>query len=114
KTEAELDFSGTTLKSYTYHARKANEAGITIKERFVYDAQKRLKQHYHQVDSRPEELLTENTYNDLSQVTNKKVGNNLQSIDYNYNIRGWLTDINKSQMSLADLGGKLFAYRIKY
>ncbi|THV62540.1 DUF6443 domain-containing protein, partial [Chryseobacterium candidae] len=114
KTEAELDFSGAVQKSYTYHARKADEPGVTIKERFVYDAGKRLKQHYHQVDSRPEELLTENTYNDLLQVVNKKVGNNLQSIDYTYNIRGWLTNINKNQMKLADLGGKLFAYSIKY
>ncbi|WP_295230293.1 DUF6443 domain-containing protein [uncultured Chryseobacterium sp.] len=113
-TEAELDFSGATLKSFTYHARKSDEAGVVVKERFVYDAQKRLKQHYHQVDSRPEELLTENTYNDLSQVINKKVGNSLQSIDYAYNVRGWLTDVNKNQMGLTDLGGKLFAYKIKY
>ncbi|MCQ9634071.1 RHS repeat-associated core domain-containing protein [Chryseobacterium sp. WG23] len=114
QTEAELDFSGTPQKTITYHARKANEPGVTIKERFIYDAQKRLKQHYHQVNTKPEELLTENTYNELSQLINKKVGNNLQSIDYTYNVRGWLTDINKNQMGLADLGGKLFAYRIKY
>ncbi|CAH0198674.1 polymorphic toxin-type HINT domain-containing protein [Chryseobacterium sp. Bi04] len=114
QTEAELDFSGTPQKSIAYHARKANEPGVTIKERFIYDAQKRLKQHYHQVNTKPEELLTENTYNELSQLINKKVGNNLQSIDYTYNVRGWLTDINKNQMGLADLGGKLFAYKIKY
>jgi len=114
QTEVQLDFSGTPQKTFTYHARKANEPGVTIKERFIYDAQKRLKQHYHQVNTKPEELLTENTYNELSQLINKKVGNNLQSIDYTYNIRGWLTDINKNQMGLADLGGKLFAYRIKY
>ncbi|MCQ9642106.1 hypothetical protein MP478_22200, partial [Chryseobacterium sp. WG14] len=33
---------------------------------------------------------------------------------YDYNIRGWMTDINKNQMPVADLGGKLFAYKIKY
>ncbi|WP_051349334.1 DUF6443 domain-containing protein [Chryseobacterium gregarium] len=114
RTEAELDFSGATRKAFTYHARKADEPGVTVKERFVYDAQKRLKQHYHQVDERPEELLTDNTYNDLSQVINKKVGNNLQNIEYTYNIRGWLTHVNRRQMNMASLGGKLFAYRIKY
>ena len=71
-------------------------------------------QHYHQVDSKPEELFSENTYNELSQITNKKVGNNLQSIDYDYNIRGWITEINKNQMNLDDLRGKLFSYKIKY
>jgi RHS repeat-associated protein len=42
------------------------------------------------------------------------VGNNLQSIDYAYNIRGWMTDINKDQMSVPNLDGKLFSYKIKY
>ncbi|WP_345987739.1 DUF6443 domain-containing protein [Chryseobacterium sp. Chry.R1] len=114
KTETLLDFAGTPQKAITTHMRKPGEASVTINERFVYDNGNRLKQHYHQVDSNPEELLTDNTYNELSQLSNKKVGNNLQSIDYNYNIRGWLTDINKNQMSVADLGGKLFAYKIKY
>ena len=71
-------------------------------------------QHYHQVDNNTEELLAENSYNELSQLANKKVGNNLQSIDYTYNIRGWMTHINKDQMALDNLGGKLFSYNIKY
>ncbi|WP_375191191.1 RHS repeat-associated core domain-containing protein [Chryseobacterium sp.] len=41
---------------------------------------------------------------------NKKVGNNLQSIDYTYNIRGWMTKINDP----ANLNGKLFGYKVKY
>jgi len=85
-----------------------------VKERFVYDSQDRLTGHYHQVDGNPEVLLAENTYDELSQLSNKKVGNNLQSIDYAYNIRGWMTHINRDQMSVPDLGGKLFAYRIRY
>jgi hypothetical protein len=54
--------------------------------------------------------LTENTYNELSQLSNKKVGNNLQSIDYAYNIRGWMTRINDP----ANLSNKLFGYEVKY
>ncbi|UEQ79039.1 RHS repeat-associated core domain-containing protein [Chryseobacterium arthrosphaerae] len=114
KTESELDFTGNILRTATVHKRKSDEVGVTVKERFVYDDQNRVKYHYHQVNSQPEELLAENTYNDLSQLINKKVGNNLQSIDYTYNIRGWMTDINKDQMGLTDLGGKLFSYKIKY
>ncbi|WP_157676798.1 DUF6443 domain-containing protein [Chryseobacterium sp. T16E-39] len=114
QTETEFDFAGAAKRSNTTHLRKQGEIAVLVKERFVYDAQNRLKQHYHQVDNNPEELLTDNTYNELSQLSTKKVGNNLQSIDYAYNIRGWMTDINKNQMSVADLGGKLFAYKIKY
>ncbi|MFP3596898.1 DUF6443 domain-containing protein [Chryseobacterium sp. SIMBA_029] len=114
KNEMLLNFAGVAQKINTYHLRKAGEVAVTLSERFVYDSQNRLKRHYHTVDSRPEELLSENTYNELSQLVNKKVGYNLQSIDYNYNIRGWLTDINKDQMAIADMGGKLFSYKIKY
>ncbi|MCJ7933150.1 MAG: polymorphic toxin type 8 domain-containing protein [Chryseobacterium sp.] len=119
KTETEFDFAGAPQKKNTYHLRKQGETGVTIQERFVYDNQNRLLQHFHQVDSQPEELLAENSYNDLSQLINKKVGSvsgsaPLQSIDYDYNIRGWLTDVNKNQMSISDLNGKLFSYKIKY
>lgn len=34
----------------------------------------------------------------------------MQSIDYEYNIRGWLSKINEP----TDLNGKLFGYEIKY
>ncbi|WP_312992711.1 DUF6443 domain-containing protein [Chryseobacterium flavum] len=114
RTETELDFSGLPKLANTYHRRKETEVGVVIKERFEYDLQNRLKKHWHQVDDQPEQLLAENTYNEISQLINKKVGNNLQSIDYAYNIRGWLTDVNKGQMALADMGGKLFSYKIKY
>ena len=95
---------------FIFNLRKQGEVGVTLQERFEYDSQNRLKKHYHQVDSNPQELLAENTYNDLSQLVNKKVGNNLQSIDYTYNIRGWMTKINDP----ANLNGKLFGYKVKY
>ncbi|WP_228453608.1 hypothetical protein [Chryseobacterium aquaeductus] len=71
--------------------------------------------HKHKIDNNPEEILAQNTYNELSQLQNKKVGgailgSGLQSIDYAYNIRGWMTHINDPN----DLNGKLFGYEIKY
>ncbi|MXS72117.1 hypothetical protein GSF70_12905 [Flavobacteriaceae bacterium W22] len=69
----------------------------------------RLKQHYHKVNTNAEELLADYTYNELGQVTNKKVGNNLQSIDYAYNIRGTLTKVNNPD----NLGTDLFGYELK-
>ncbi len=114
KKELKLDFSGQPEESYTYHKRDTGSTEVRIKERFIYDHQKRLLKHYHQVNSQPEELLAENTYDDLGQLINKKTGNTtgtpLQSIDQTYNIRGWLTKVNDP----ANLNGKLFAYEIKY
>jgi len=114
RVESELDFAGLPKKTVTIHKRLTTEPGVTITERFEYDHQNRLLVHRHQVDDKPEQILTENSYNEIAQLINKKVGNNLQSIDYTYNIRGWLTHINKDQMAVPDLGGKLFSYKIKY
>ena len=110
KTESLLDFAGVTQLSKVYHKRLTTDTEKVITQTFEYDAQNRLKKHYHQVDSQPQELLTENTYNELSRLSNKKVGNNLQSIDYAYDVRGALTKVNDP----ANLNGKLFGYELKY
>ncbi|MFY1047294.1 DUF6443 domain-containing protein [Chryseobacterium sp. GP-SGM7] len=111
RTETQLDFAGVPQQTKTYHKRSEEDTTERIiTQSFEYDAQNRLKKHYHQVDNQPQVLLTENNFNELSQLSNKKVGNNLQSIDYAYNIRGWMTKINDP----ANLGGKLFGYKVKY
>jgi len=105
-----LDFAGVVFQTNTYHKRLANDPETGIAEVFEYDHQNRVKKHWHYVGNNPGELLAENTYNELSQLTNKKVGNNLQSIDYAYNIRGWMTQINDP----SNLGNDLFGYKINY
>ena len=111
KTEKQLDFSGAVLFANTFHKKTISDPSeVIINERFVYDNNFRIKQHYHKVNSNAEELLADYTYNELGQVTNKKVGNNLQSIDYTYNIRGAITKVNDP----ANLGGKLFGYELKF
>ncbi|WP_316931942.1 HNH/ENDO VII family nuclease, partial [Chryseobacterium vrystaatense] len=94
--------------------RLASDPEKVITENFTYDHQNRLLKHYHKVDQLPQELLADNTYNEIGQLVNKKTGNTsgtpLQSVDYQYNIRGWLTKVNNP----ADLGDKLFGYALKY
>jgi len=114
RRDVEVDFAGAPQRINTYHAKTTNDVSVAIQERFTYDEQNRLFRHYHKVDDWAEELLTENTYNNLSQIINKKVGNGLQSIDYTFNIRNWLTGINAGDMDKANLGEKLFSYKIKY
>ncbi|WP_223560511.1 DUF6443 domain-containing protein, partial [Chryseobacterium lathyri] len=62
--EFKLGFTGQTDESYTAHKRRATDAEVKVKERFVYDNQNRLLKQYHQVDTNTEELLAENTYNE--------------------------------------------------
>jgi len=60
------------------------------------------------------EVVAVNHYNELGQVVTKDVGNTienpLQQVDYTYNLRGWLTQIN----DVDNLGDDLFAYSVNY
>ncbi|WP_223601906.1 DUF6443 domain-containing protein, partial [Chryseobacterium sp. GVT01B] len=98
-TESQLDFSGTPKMTVTRHKRLDTDVERVITENFEYDSQNRLLVHKHQVDNNAVEYLTQNKYNELSQVESKKVGgiaadSPLQQMDYKYNIRGWMTRIN--------------------
>lgn len=115
KMESELDFAGVAKQVKTYHKRLNTDTEKVITENFTYDSQNRLLVHKHQVNNNPEEILAQNTYNELSQLIGKKVGgisasSPLQDISYAYNIRGWMTKINDPK----NLNGKLFGYEIKY
>ncbi|MEJ5049493.1 DUF6443 domain-containing protein [Chryseobacterium culicis] len=110
-----LDFTGVILQTNTYHRRLGTDTERSIVEKFTYDSQNRLLTHTHQIDSNLVEYLVQNKYNEISQLESKKVGGTvaaspLQTIDYQYNIRGWMTKVNDP----ANLNGKLFGYEMKY
>ncbi|WP_374461047.1 DUF6443 domain-containing protein [Chryseobacterium taeanense] len=115
KLDSKLNFAGAVQQTVTIHKRLDTDIDHIITENFEYDSQNRLLVHKHQVDTNPVEILTQNTYNEISQITNKKVGGSvasspLQSIDYAYNIRGWMTKINDP----VNLNGKFFGYEMRY
>src|SRR5690606_39273458 len=74
-------------------------AGVTtIYEEFVYDHRDRLLQAWHQINNNPKTLLTSMRYNELGQLIEKNIHSTdgysfIQSIDYAYNIQGWLTGV---------------------
>ncbi|UCA61684.1 DUF6443 domain-containing protein [Chryseobacterium rhizoplanae] len=114
-SETELDFAGVVKKTKVYHKRLDTDTEKVITQTLTYDNQNRLLVNKHKIDNNPEEILTQNEYDELSRVRTKKVGGTdifqpLQVMDYTYNIRGWLTKINDP----ANLNGKLFGYEVKY
>ncbi|MGV0752007.1 DUF6443 domain-containing protein [Empedobacter brevis] len=112
--ESELDFRGKATKVVTTHKRLENNFPVKTTEIFSYDKFERLIRHTHQINTGKVEVLTQNSYNNIGQLTSKKVGNTTaspyQTVDYQYNIRGWLTQIN----DITNLGTDLFAFKINY
>ena len=127
--KSKLKFRGIPEYTKTYHKRDATTIQVETKDNFIYDNMERLLRHTQQLNnSSTQNLITLNEYDKLGQLKNKKVGgtdvtgtNRWQQIDYQYNIRGWLTDINSVGIVLMGkdaippgLGDDLFAFKINY
>jgi RHS repeat-associated protein len=107
------DFSGKITASSTTHKRLATDVGVTTNDGFTYSPQDRLLTHIQSIGG-VKQLLASNTYDELGQLISKKVGNTetlpLQTVDYSYNIRGWIKKIN----DVNTIGTDLFAFQINY
>lgn len=117
QVDSNIDFAGKTIYRITKHKRTNSDTETIIRDNFTYTPQDRLLSHTQQLDSQPEQLISKITYNELGQVISKQVGGTdttgafpLQKVDYTYNIRGWLKQIN----DITNLQNDLFAFKINY
>jgi|688.fasta_scaffold18725_3 RHS repeat-associated protein len=117
-----FDFSGKKLEEL-HTAISYNSGGIaTMRKRFDYDHAGRLLKVYHKINGQNEVILSALEYNELGQVVKKKLHsedggtNYLQSLDYRYNIRGWLTNLNNipSVGDTGDDGNDYFGLTMNY
>lgn len=122
KTYSSLDFSGKTHESTTYHKRTQNVNEILIQDFFEYTEQDRLLVQTQSINNGQLELIAKNDYDELGQLISKQVGGDnvgnlkgYQKVDYRYNIRGWLKNINDID-NLIEQGENedLFAFKINY
>ncbi|WP_458628633.1 DUF6443 domain-containing protein [Winogradskyella sp. PC D3.3] len=118
--ETDSDFVGKVLETKTYHGKQYSNDIITV-DKYTYDHAGRLLTQTQRINDATPELIVNNTYNDLGQLISKKVGGivdsgapedseGLQTVDYSYNIRGWLNTINSGVIS----GNDLFGYKLNY
>jgi|26BtaG_2_1085354.scaffolds.fasta_scaffold00028_3 RHS repeat-associated protein len=116
----EYNFRGLITKSTITHKRKIDAPLITVEDNFTYTTQEQLLTHTQKVNQNPIERIANNQFDELGQLIRKNVGglaNNsaLQEVDYSYNIRGWLTNINDvSKLNKPNAPLDLFAFKINY
>lgn len=109
------DFSGKVLSSNLYHINPAADNGYAnINTNMRYDhagrlleVRKRSNDYVYPLAEVPgEKVIAKNEYDDLGQLKKKDLGlldqlngspysNPIESLNYTYNIRGWLQGINK-------------------
>jgi len=108
------EVSPLVTKTVTTH-RKGSES-TTVTENVTYDHRDRLLTHTHKINSGPTITLATNDYNAIGQLIEKDMSNAsnalVQSVDYRYNERGWLTTINGGAGNLG--ASDQFGMELKY
>jgi RHS repeat-associated protein len=96
-----LSFDGKVTQDFHTHTSRFYTTPIVLQQTYSYDHVDRLLQVTHKTAAQEVVTITQNTYNEIGQLLNKKLHqspshpNYLQKLDYNYNIRGWLNSINR-------------------
>ncbi|GHN02519.1 hypothetical protein WSM22_40080 [Cytophagales bacterium WSM2-2] len=116
-----LDFPGKIVKNLRTYV--VSSATTSVLESFTYDHAGRVTATKHSLNSGTEIVISKPAYNELGQVIEKNLhsadggANFKQSVDFRYNIRGWLTRINQSDVTsvasgdaIKDYFGMEFAY----
>jgi len=113
------DFPGKVLQ--TKQSQTFNSVTTTVDKFYTYDHAGRLTKTEQEIagDANGKVAVSQNSYNEIGQLIDKKLHNNAQqSIDYQYNIRGWLTAINNpdnlANDGTGDTYADLFAERMLY
>lgn len=74
ENSSKLDFRGKVEYSITNHRRGSSGNTLTIQDRFEYDHMERTKVHYQQVNDNDEEIIANNTYDELGMLVKKDIG----------------------------------------
>ena len=97
----QYNFDGAELRSLLNHKKNGNtvQSHIVI-TKMDYDHRFRLRHIWKNIDGATnDQLIDSMQYNELGQLNAKYLGNNVDSLIYTYNIRGWLTGINKNYVA---------------
>jgi RHS repeat-associated protein len=125
-TSSRLDFIGRVVETHTRHENlpQASRRTLVVRNRNVFDHAARPRATYQTIYEKPddattaqpdEEPIAEQNYNELGEVIQKKLGRDLQTIDYTYNIRGWLSGINNAALTQTSGQPKdLFGMELRY
>ncbi|MHA4811564.1 DUF6443 domain-containing protein [Flavitalea flava] len=98
------NFTGQVISSYLAHNNPVatSDGNTRVKTNLNYDHANRLLQVYKTIndDVNTKRLLSQSAYDQLGQLKQKQIGqvpgsSFLETLDYSYNIRGWLKGINK-------------------
>jgi len=118
-----LAFDGLVEEEWSTHTSDFYPAGLLTVKKYSYDHTGRLLTVKSTIGSQPEVTVADNQYNQVGQLLSKKLHTTaanpvpLQQMDYGYNIRGWLTNVNRVENTAGVTAydpNDLFAFELNY
>jgi RHS repeat-associated protein len=123
QTDSKLNFGGIPEYTITTHKRlNADTQMVQVRDEYTYTDQGRPLTHAHKIGSAAAQLIAKYEYDKLGHLVDKKIGGGdltgntfLQNVNFSYNIRGWLTEINRMEnLQQGTDPIDLFAFKINY
>lgn len=117
------NFNGQRLSSYLKHKnlRSGTTPQLTVLTMLTYDAAGRLKSVKKKLNDNAalERTIVDKTYDELGQPQTKRLGvtgasSQLETLNYEYNIRGWLKGINKNYVNTSGSTSNWFGQELSY
>ncbi|MFT3682279.1 MAG: DUF6443 domain-containing protein [Ferruginibacter sp.] len=120
---SQLLWDGKPIEQWQSHTSTFYSIALVVKKKFTYDHADRVLIVKHQINSQEEVTIAANSYNEIGQPLNKKLHISasrpaeLQKLDYGYNIRGWLINMNRVENTAGVTtyeAADLFAFELGY
>jgi RHS repeat-associated protein len=103
-TTMQYDFTGKALRTLNQYEKKAgtNTKNYLVLSRTEYYKNGLSYRVWKKIGTDPEHLVSTSTYSEIGEVKTRTLGNGIESLDYTFNMRGWLTTINKDYLTAPD------------
>jgi RHS repeat-associated protein len=125
------DFTGKMLSSYLDHINTVGTpSSVHIKTNMEYDHAGRLMEVWKTLndDVSKKALIVKHEYDEMGQLKNKQLGHKkevngsyttskydpLEVLNYGYNVRGWLTGVNKDYANNNSISDSWFGMELNY
>jgi len=120
-TTIQYSFSGQILRSHTKHQKPGiNPQSYDIATKNNFDDLGRVSSTEKNLNNSGWKMISSLTYDGLGQLKSKKLapaynGNaGLQTLTYDYNIRGWLLGMNRSSLTANGISSTFFGFELGY
>ncbi|HRF18324.1 MAG TPA: DUF6443 domain-containing protein, partial [Chitinophagaceae bacterium] len=114
-------YSGLVLRTHLRHQKQGNNSKeYSNLTKYEYDHAGRLMKLTKNFNSLGDKVITTNSYNELGMLTQKKLGDEMEKQEFDFNIRGWITGINKDFVTSSSaplpgtIGARYFGEMISY